>query len=174
MAGHGFITFVLGGARSGKSSFALAGASALPGRKVYVATAQALDEEMKERVRKHREERTKEWATLEEPLTVPAALEDMHTRCEVVLIDCLTLWLSNVLLSGVEDSKNSIDALISALGGCKVPHMYLVSNEVGLGIVPENALARRFRDAAGLLNQRVAAIADAVYFVAAGIPLKMK
>ncbi len=174
MAGRGFITFVLGGARSGKSSFALAGASALPGRKVYVATAQALDEEMKERVRKHREERTKEWATLEEPLAVPAALKDMHTRYEVVLIDCLTLWLSNVLLSGPEDPKNSIDALISALGECKAPHLYLVSNEVGLGIVPENALARRFRDAAGLLNQRVAAIADAVYFVAAGIPLKIK
>jgi adenosylcobinamide kinase/adenosylcobinamide-phosphate guanylyltransferase len=168
------IVFVIGGARSGKSSFALSQASALHGSKAYIATAQALDSEMAERIQKHREERSEEWITLEEPLNLAALLKNIRNSYDVVLIDCLTLWLSNILLGNEEGLPETIDKFISSLGECKAASVYIVSNEVGLGIVPDNALSRKFRDISGKLNQRVAAIADEVYLVAAGIPLKIK
>ncbi|MCL4491439.1 MAG: bifunctional adenosylcobinamide kinase/adenosylcobinamide-phosphate guanylyltransferase [Nitrospirae bacterium] len=175
MTGKGSrIIFVIGGARSGKSSFALSSASALRGSKAYIATAQALDGEMAERIRKHKEERPEEWSTLEEPLKVAGLLKNIRSSYDVVLIDCLTLWLSNVLLGNEEGLTDTIDEFISALRECTAASVYIVSNEVGLGLVPDNALARKFRDISGELNQRVAGIADEVYLVVAGMPLKIK
>lgn len=164
------LTLVLGGARSGKSAYAerlLAGGPAL-----YLATGQPGDAEMAERIRRHRERRGPAWATVEEPLELAAAL-DRHARPErPVLVDCLTLWLSNLLLAG-RDLDAARAGLVQALPGLAGP-VVLVSNEVGLGIVPDNALARRFRDEAGRLHQEVAAIARRVVFVSAGLPLMLK
>lgn len=164
------LTLVLGGARSGKSAYAerlLAGGPAL-----YLATGQAGDAEMAERIRRHRERRGPAWATVEEPLELAAAL-DRHARPErPVLVDCLTLWLSNLLLAG-RDLDVARAGLVQVLPGLAGP-VVLVSNEVGLGIVPDNALARRFRDEAGRLHQEVAAVAQRVVFVAAGLPLMLK
>jgi len=178
------ITFVLGGARSGKSRFALEKASVCKGKKIYIATAQAIDDEMKERIEKHKEERSEEWATLEEPLNITTLISDIHRSYDVILLDCLTLWLSNLLLDG-EDIEVEIASLIDALritpacaGATADRHhasrIFIVSNEVGLGIVPDNALSRRFRDLSGYLNQKMAAIADEVYLITAGIPVKIK
>ena len=166
------ITFVIGGARSGKSGFALSCASAVPGRKAYIATAQALDDEMKERIRRHREERPGEWETHEEPLDIAALIKNIGGDYDVILIDCLTLWTSNLLLSG-EDMERRFASLHSSLNACGAA-LFIVSNEVGSGIVPDTPLSRRFRDLAGSLNQKVAGIADDVYLVTAGIPLKIK
>lgn len=183
----GGIIFVIGGARSGKSGFALSRASSLPGKRAYIATAQAFDCEMEDRIRKHRDERTAEWETIEEPLRLAAVLGQAGAGHDVLLVDCLTLWLSNLILaegeagSGAGSIDGEIETFITTLGrfraasgapaGCS---LFLVSNEVGLGIVPDNPLSRRFRDLAGLLNQRVAAVADEVYLVTAGIPLRIK
>lgn len=165
-------TFVIGGARSGKSSFALKEALKIKGLKAYIATAQALDDEMKERVQKHKLERGSEWDTFEEPLNIISLLKEIHEKYDVVLIDCLTLWLSNLMLSS-KDVTGEIKALADLLPTvhCRV---FTVSNEVGMGIVPDNALARQFRDLAGTLNQKIADIADEVYLVTAGIPVKIK
>lgn len=164
------LTLILGGARSGKSARAealLAGAAG----KVYVATGQAFDAEMAERIAAHRARRGAGWETVEEPLDLPGVLgRDFGGR--PVLVDCLTLWLSNLLLAGA-DTDAAAEALDAALAAAPGP-VVLVSNEVGLSIVPENALARRFRDAAGRLNQRVAARCDRVEFIAAGLPLVLK
>lgn len=166
------VTFIIGGARSGKSRLALELAAKLPGKRAYLATACALDREMEERIANHRRERSAEWVTLEEPLAIPALLGKIAAEHQVLLLDCLTLWLSNLLLAEKElDAEiTSFLAAISAVEGS----LFIVSNEVGQGIVPENALARRFRDLAGRLNQAVAAAAQEVYLVVAGIPLKIK
>ena len=164
--------FVLGGARSGKSAFALAQASSLPGRKAYIATAQAFDDEMKVRIERHRLERLADWDTFEEPLDLSGLLVKIRDSHDVILIGCLTLWLSNLMLAD-KDILKETESFISALtnvGGS----LFAVSNEVGFGIVPENEMARKFRDLAGTLNQQVAAAADQVYLVAAGIPIKIK
>ncbi|MCK9419225.1 MAG: bifunctional adenosylcobinamide kinase/adenosylcobinamide-phosphate guanylyltransferase [Nitrospirae bacterium] len=167
--------FITGGARSGKSAFAEKLASGLSGKRAYLATAQALDAEMAARIEKHRKDRGLAWDTYEEPLAAAELLKKLSGRYEVVLIDCLTLWLSNVIAHTDGDDVVSLrsDELVAAInnfnGVCIV-----VSNEVGLGIVPDNPLARKFRDLAGILNQRVALTADEVYFTAAGIPLKIK
>lgn len=169
---QGMKVFVLGGARSGKSSFALAQASVRPGRKAYIATAQAFDDEMKVRIERHRMERPDDWDTFEEPLDLPGLLTKIKDSHEVILIDCLTLWLSNLMLAD-RDILKETEFLISALtavGGS----LFAVSNEVGFGIVPDNEMARKFRDLAGTLNQRVAAAADRVYLVVAGIPITIK
>lgn len=167
------IYFITGGARSGKSSFAEKLADGLSGKHAYVATAQALDPEMAARIEKHRAERGDHWDTFEEPLAIDELLRKLSNRYEVVLLDCLTLWLSNIMAHRNGDLTTYQDALISAVtdfsGSC-----ILVSNEVGLGIVPDNPLARQFRDLAGILNQRVARVADEVYFTAAGIPMRIK
>jgi len=171
------ITFITGGARSGKSSFALKTASALDGQKGYLATAEDLDQEMKERIAKHREARGSDWNTHEEPVKIADMLKGMMDRYDVILVDCLTLWLSNLVCSNV-DCENDIADFISLLRktetGTRNSKLFIVSNEVGMGIVPDNELARRFRDLAGILNQKVAQLADEAYLVTAGIPMKIK
>ncbi|MDO7836677.1 bifunctional adenosylcobinamide kinase/adenosylcobinamide-phosphate guanylyltransferase [Sphingobium sp. HBC34] len=163
---------VLGGARSGKSRYAQAQAEDFVGDLVYVATGQAWDDEMTERIAAHRADRGPRWRTVEEPLDL-AAIIAAHSRPEtLLLIDCLTLWASNLLLAG-RDMDVERATLTHAIAGAPGP-VILVANEVGLGIVPDNALARRFRDAAGRINQAVAATATQVVFVAAGLPLVLK
>lgn len=169
------ITFITGGARSGKSGFAERLAYELEGKRAYVATAQALDPEMAARIEKHRKDRGKAWDTYEEPLAIAELLQKLSTRYEVVLLDCLTLWLSNIIAhtgDGDVISAHS-EELIAAIDGFRGT-LLIVSNEVGLGIVPDNPLARQFRDYAGLLNQKVAQVADEVYFTASGIPIRIK
>ena len=143
------------------------------GRKAYIATAEPLDEEMKERIRKHRTQRGEDWETFEEPVDMARVLNKIGDGYSAAVIDCLTLWLSNLLL-GREDTDREIGSFLSALREGEHPPFFVVSNEVGMGIVPDNALSRRFRDLAGRLNQEVAAIADEVYLVTAGIPLRIK
>ena len=164
------LTFVLGGARSGKSRHAEALVTANSGPWTYIATAQAFDAEMQARIAQHRDERLPGWDTMEEPVEMPAALG--RAGAAPVLVDCLTLWLSNLML-GDMDLPGAVAALMTALDGRTAPTV-LVSNEVGLGIVPDNALARAFRDEAGRLHQQVAARADRVVLVVAGLPLIVK
>ena len=165
------LTLVLGGARSGKSAYAETLLADLP-EAIYLATAQAGDAEMAERIRTHRLRRGAAWATVEEPLDLAGALT-LHCRAgRPLLVDCLTLWLTNVLLADL-DVDAAIDRLLSTLPGLPGP-LVMVANEVGLGIVPDNALARAFRDHAGRLNRKVAALAGRVVFVAAGLPLVLK
>jgi adenosylcobinamide kinase / adenosylcobinamide-phosphate guanylyltransferase len=167
------LTLVLGGARSGKSRHAEALARETGLKRVYVATAQAFDDEMRERISRHQVDRSGDgWTTVEEPFDLALALAGASGPETVVLVDCLTLWLSNLMLTD-RDIERGCDALLAALGATKGP-VILVSNEVGLGIVPETPLGRRFRDAQGRLNQHVARIADRVIFVAAGLPLILK
>jgi adenosyl cobinamide kinase/adenosyl cobinamide phosphate guanylyltransferase len=162
------LTFVLGGARSGKSHHAEALVTRLPGPWRYIATAQAFDGEMQARIAQHQVERAPGWVTVEAPVDLPAALDGAAPA----LVDCLTLWLSNLML-GDHDVPASFAALDAALEARRAPTV-LVSNEVGLSIVPDNALARTFRDHAGRLHQRVAARADRVDLVVAGLPLHLK
>ena len=170
---NGKIILITGGARSGKSTFALAQASKSDGRKAYIATAQALDEEMRQRIENHKRLRGDEWITYEEPLKIAALIEEIKDRHSVILLDCLTLWLSNVMHAKVK-IENEIEQFISSLMTQRSSRVYIVSNEVGMGIVPLNEMARKFRDMAGTLNQKVAAVADEVYMVVAGIPMKIK
>lgn len=164
------IELVIGGARSGKSGFAERQAQESGLRVVYLATAQALDAEMAARIAHHRARRPAGWRGVEEPVALADALAREATSDACVLVDCLTLWLSNVLLAKREPEIDKLLDALTALPG----RVILVSNEVGWGIVPENALARRFRDAQGRLNQQVAALADNVTLVAAGLPLVLK
>jgi adenosylcobinamide kinase/adenosylcobinamide-phosphate guanylyltransferase len=166
------LTLVLGGARSGKSRHAETLIEAAAPAALYLATAQALDGEMAERVRRHRARRGARWTTREEPVDLAAALSEVTRPERPVLVDCLTLWLSNLLLAGrdVDEGIAVLLAVLPLLGGPAV----FVANEVGLGIVPDNALARAFRDHAGRLNQAVAAQAQRVVFLAAGLPLTLK
>lgn len=180
------IIFITGGARSGKSRFALEKANSMNGKKVYIATAEPLDEEMKERIKRHKEERGREWLTMEEPIKIPKLLRELKGECDVILLDCLTLWLSNMMLANKEELltaeaeefiktlKDLQPSASSLQPDLRPSALLIVSNEVGMGIVPENELARRFRDLAGRLNQRVAEIADEVYLVVSGITLKIK
>ncbi|MBW8753183.1 MAG: bifunctional adenosylcobinamide kinase/adenosylcobinamide-phosphate guanylyltransferase [Sphingomonadales bacterium] len=163
---------VLGGARSGKSRYAQARAEALDGSLVFIATAQALDDEMAHRIARHRSDRGPRWTTIEEPLDLPAAIAAYARPGAVVLVDCLTLWASNLLLAG-RDTPDAPQALAEAIAGARGP-LILVANEVGLGIVPDNALARRFRDFAGTINQIAAGAADEVVMTVAGIALPIK
>jgi len=170
------VTLVLGGARSGKSAWAEALIEPGPGRRwaaaTYIATAEAGDAEMATRIARHRARRGAAWRTVEEPLELAGALAGSADAARPVLVDCLTLWLSNLLGAGrdVEDETRGLVAALAAAAGPVV----LVANEVGLGIVPDNAAARAFRDHAGRLNQAVAAVAGRVVFVAAGLPLTLK
>jgi adenosylcobinamide kinase/adenosylcobinamide-phosphate guanylyltransferase len=168
------LLFVLGGARSGKSSFAQKYAETHYRSRLFLATAQILDEEMAERVQLHREARGSEWNVLEEPFEIHAPLHSSSNPGQVILVDCLTVWLSNILLQKGTDRVGVYEEnLLKALSLRKGP-VILVSNEVGLGIVPENPLGRTFRDLAGRLNQSVAAAADHVVFMVAGIPWVLK
>ena len=166
------LTLVLGGARSGKSAFAEAlvlGSGLDP---AYIATATALDEEMRARVARHRERRGPAWALVEEPLELDRALAGTARAGRAVLVDCLTLWLTNLLMADREPGAEA-DRLLGALRDVDGA-VVLVSNEVGQGVVPMNALARRFVDEAGRLHQRLAAAADEVVLVTAGLPLHLK
>ncbi len=163
---------VLGGARSGKTRRALAHADGAA-EKIYVATAQAFDREMEDRIGAHKEERAGQgWRTIEAPLDLAGALSTDAPPEAIVVVDCLTLWLTNLMLGG-HAIEGATDALVAAMADTPA-RVVLVSNEVGLGIVPENALARQFRDAQGRLNQRLAATVGTVEFVVAGLVLRMK
>jgi adenosylcobinamide kinase/adenosylcobinamide-phosphate guanylyltransferase len=165
------VTFVIGGARSGKSAYAesLVKGAEVP---VYIATAEQIDGEMSERIALHRQRRGAHWRTVEEPIQLAAAVALADERSSFVLVDCLTVWLNNLLFH-----EENIDAHLSALTETLAEtkgHIVLVANEVGLGIVPDNALARHFRDVAGRVNQAMARIADEVVFMAAGLPTQLK
>jgi len=184
------IIFIMGGARSGKSTYALKDASTVSGNKAYIATAEALDEEMRERIEKHKKQRGTDWDTYEEPLRIAEVIQETEGKYTAIVIDCLTLWLSNIMIRNqkteyrkqtiekeiqklLDSLKQFKDSSICSLGsGVRV--LYIVSNEVGMGIVPENEMARRFRDMAGMLNQKVAEISDEVYLLITGIPMKIK
>ncbi|WP_341895989.1 bifunctional adenosylcobinamide kinase/adenosylcobinamide-phosphate guanylyltransferase [Ferrovibrio terrae] len=166
------ITLILGGARSGKSRLAEQLAERRNGRLVYIATAEAWDDEMKTRIAEHKARRSDRWHSLEAPIAVAEVLQALPSETGAVLVDCLTLWLSNLMHAG-RDLGAETAGLLTALHSVKFP-VLLVSNEVGLGIVPDNKLARDFRDAQGRLNQAVAAAADHAIFMAAGLPLVLK
>ena len=171
-AGLPNVTLILGGARSGKSRHAEALIESRPGPCVYLATAEAGDAEMAERIAAHKARRGGRWTTIEEPLDLVAALDRTCGPDRAVLVDCLTLWLSNLLGAG-RDLDAEFERLLAALPGLGGPVVF-VSNEVGLGIVPDNALARRFVDHAGRLHQRFAAAAQSVITITAGIPIQLK
>jgi adenosylcobinamide kinase/adenosylcobinamide-phosphate guanylyltransferase len=165
------VILITGGARSGKSKRAETRTRAFPGRPVYVATAEALDAEMEARIAQHRARRGTDWIEREVPLDlVPALVATDGGGAR--LVDCLTLWLSN-LMHAERDWEREVRELAAALPRLESPVVF-VTNEVGLGIVPDNALARRFRDAAGIMNQIIADVADEVEFVVAGLPMKLK
>ncbi len=171
------VSLVLGGARSGKSTHAeklVTGAlfGAAPRPAVYIATAEAGDVEMATRIMAHRARRGGSWTTIEEPVKLAVALEAAAAHGQPVLVDCLTLWLSNLMHAG-EDVDEATDDLVRTLDGFGAPVVF-VSNELGLGLVPETPLGRTFRDAMGRMNMRVADRADRVIFMAAGLPLTMK
>ena len=161
---------ILGGARSGKTRRALAIGGPFPER-FYIATAEALDAEMADRIARHRRERGEDWTTAEAPIDLPAAIAALPGG-SVGIVDCLTLWLSNVMGSGREVA-GATEELLLAIGACPAT-LVVISNEVGLGLVPDTPLGRAFRDEQGRLNQAVAAIVPEVEFVAAGLPLRLK
>lgn len=168
--------FVLGGCKSGKSRHALELAEQMPGnRKYFMATCVPHDDEMKERVLRHQQERSQTWKTVEVPLVLPEAIIEKSGKADVILADCLTLWITNLLLKpyDTEDIYEHIKRLTESAEKAQCP-VILVSNEVGAGIVPENRLARLFRDIVGYANQSVASCADRVIWTVAGIPVSIK
>ncbi len=167
---------VIGGCRSGKSSHALKLADQFSGSgRIFIATCIPYDDEMRERVTRHQEERDNTWKTVEEPLNLPEAIAAHGNSVDLILVDCITLWVSNLLLknSRIDYILENVRRLTSALNKTKAS-VIMVSNEVGTGIVPENRIARRFRDAAGFANQHIAAAADRVVWMVAGIPVNIK
>ena len=170
------IILVLGGCRSGKSRYALDRADAMAKEgKLYLATSVPTDPEMEKRVARHQAERGPDWQTIEEPVLIDESIATAGRTARVILVDCLTLWTANLLYEKNDEAgiMDSVGLLSRALKACPCP-VILVSNEVGYGIVPENSLAREFRDMAGLVNQRIAAVADEVILCAAGIPVRIK
>ncbi len=170
------LTLILGGCRSGKSSHALLLAEKINApHKIFLATCVPSDPEMHARVKRHQEERSTFWQTMEVPTLLPKALQDISAKADLVLIDCITLWVSNLMLGSDQQEvlQDHLKQLCNALKEMPCP-VFLVSNEVGGGIVPENKLARLFRDAAGFANQELAGICDQVIWMVAGIPVKIK
>ena len=168
------VILVTGGARSGKSQYAERRSGTMGGRRLYIATAEAKDQEMSERIAEHRRQRGKEWTTIEEPLELAEALTAQRGKIDCALVDCLTLWISNLLIG--RDERNAIkkvEQLLEALPGLDFSIVF-VTNEVGWGIVPDNRLARKFRDLIGWTNQRIAQAADEVILMVAGIPTTVK
>ncbi len=171
----GKIILILGGARSGKSTYALTLAKKSRQKVAFIATCQALDAEMAERIRLHKIKRPKTWQTFEEPYNLSGVLGETGNKFQVVLLDCLTLFVSNLMLKGKKegDILNEVGGILALLKkACK--KAIIVSNEVGLGIVPNSRLGRNFRDVAGKANQLVAANSDQVFFMISGIPVKIK
>ncbi|MDD5154320.1 MAG: bifunctional adenosylcobinamide kinase/adenosylcobinamide-phosphate guanylyltransferase [Desulfovibrionales bacterium] len=166
---------VTGGCRSGKSRFALDYANRHFTNQLYLATGQALDEEMKERIKEHQRQRGQDWRTVEEPMNIARAIDQEAATAGIILIDCITMWVSNMLFQNMpeEEIMHSVGALAEKIHK-PLCSFILVTNEVGAGIVPENRLARRFRDLSGMVNQKLAACADEVYWLVAGIPIKIK
>lgn len=169
------LILITGGCRSGKSRYALDWADRHFSKKFYLATAEPLDEEMVQRIRNHRKARGPEWQTIEEPVEVATAISRHGGEGAVFLLDCMTLWISNLLLKWDDDEKimKELGRLIEALRENKGSFI-VVSNEVGMGIVPADPVSRRFRDLSGTANQRIARAADAVIFMVSGIPLFLK
>jgi adenosylcobinamide kinase/adenosylcobinamide-phosphate guanylyltransferase len=169
------IIFITGGVRSGKSQFAMDLAGTLPGPKAYLATAQPLDEEMARRIQNHRRSRPEGWRTFEESLSISKIIADHGNEFSLILLDCVTLWISNALMAGWIESRVLEEAEIF-LRICRSAHssVIVVGNEVGWGIVPDNAMARIFRDLSGSVQQKIAGEADEVYLLVAGIPQKIK
>lgn len=170
------IELYIGGCRSGKSTAALQRANQFRARrKLFIATCQAWDDEMRARIERHRQERDKAWETLEEPIEIAALIRRHSTSQTVILIDCLTLWMTNLILGETDDAaiKQHIEDLESGLSEASGP-VLLVANEVGMGLVPDNAMSRRFRDWAGSLNQKMAQSAQRVVLTVAGIPVPIK
>lgn len=167
------VVFILGGARSGKSTFALQEASVIEGKKAFIATAEAFDDEMRLRIEKHKEERGTDWITHEEPLLISTLLQNIRDSYPVILVDCLTLWVSNIMHAGL-DFNDEAARLVDIISQKHPALIYIVSNEVGMGLVPDTELGREYRDNIGLLNRKVAEAATDVYFMAAGIPMKIK
>lgn len=170
------LTLVLGGARSGKSRFVLDLGQKISGEKYFIATAEALDAEMAARIVRHKKERGADWLTVEAPRRLSEKIESLAKSADLILIDCLTLWLSNVMLEKEATDAwltQKIETLVDTVMKVQCP-LIAVSNEVGLGIVPADAETRRFRDFAGLLHQQWAAVAQEVYFMTAGISQRIK
>ncbi len=170
MARH---ALVLGGARSGKTAFSERLAIRGGTSPAYLATAEALDGEMRDRVASHKAMRGTRFTTVEEPLNVPKALLTIAVNHDVILVDCLTLWITNLLMNN-DDVSSAVSELSATLVGLRDTKVVLVSNEVGQGIVPDNAMARTFRDLAGSAHQRLAEVCDDVYFIVAGLPITLK
>ena len=169
------VTFVIGGARSGKSSHAEYLATLYPGKRMYVATAEAFDDEMRDRISRHQKARADKFvATVEEPIDLAHAIENLPGDSSVALVDCLTVWVGNLLhYRGIQERYDEIEQFLAAIRNPKTS-LIIVSNEVGQGIVPGDPLSRHFRDHAGWLNQSVAKIADRVIWLVAGIPVTIK
>jgi len=170
------IVFLTGGVRSGKSDTAQKWGEGMEGRRLYLATAEALDDEMRRRIARHQMSRADRWTTWEEPVHIGTAIERVADEYDVILIDCLTVWVSNLLHYAEGDDElyaKEVNALLKAMESLRGT-VFIVSNEVGMGIVPDNACAREYRDRLGLLNQRIAQKADRVYFICSGIPLVLK
>ena len=168
------VVLIGGGARSGKSRFALDYAQKRFRRPALIATAQALDRDMKERIRRHQAERDPAWSTIEEPIEITAAMAREAGRFDVFVVDCLTLWLSNILHQANRDARAEIEKLKGYLERPSETTTVLVTNEVGCGIVPDNALARDYRDLLGECNQTAGRIADEVYWMVFGMPVQVK
>ena len=168
-------SLVIGGCRSGKSRHALHLAEQIPGQKIFIATCMPQDKEMEQRVLRHQRQRSSDWETLEVPVFMPEAIQKSGVEGHVILVDCLTLWINNLILNNdkPENIDNHIQKLTQSIEKAECP-VILVSNEVGTGIVPENKLARLFRDITGFTNQKVAACVDRVIWMVAGIPVKIK
>ena len=170
------ITLITGAARSGKSAYALKGVgeqefeSSAFGSRTYIATAQLLDDEMRERAVRHQRERGTVWRTIEEPFELATCISELKG---IVVVDCLTMWLSNWMLRDELQIEKQVDMLCSAFRRATC-HVRAITNEVGSSIVPDNAMARHFRDWSGLMNQRVAVVADAVYLMVCGIAMRVK
>jgi adenosylcobinamide kinase/adenosylcobinamide-phosphate guanylyltransferase len=173
---HKGCLLVVGGAKSGKSRFALEVCKASPGKRIFLATAQALDGEMEERISRHRAERGKAWRTVEEPLDIARSIAALDNEKTTILVDCITLWMNNLYMAFGNDRESisqTVEVFLKQLSGIR-GRMVVVSNEIGMGIVPGDPVSRRYRDDVGLLNQRIAAIARKVVTVIAGIPLVLK
>ena len=168
--------FVTGGARSGKSRFAQDHAHSLKGGKVYIATAEPLDEEMAEKIKAHRKERPSDWVTVEEPRHLGRAVMECAATYDVLLIDCLTLWISNLLTNNSLKEREIDEEVQNLVEHCKKVSatVIIVSNELGMGIVPLDRLTRLYRDMVGKANQHIAAAADEVFLLVSGIPIKIK